>query len=185
MATPDPDKARSRFLNALRRISNGLDTQRDRIVQRTANAPRLHAGTPEEIVVLTEEAGSDNDLDYYVYELARLQDIAREVNKTFGNPQEIVDALAAFDRALPNLRRIRNPLTHIDDTPRLDNVAWFDSLVVLEPGGSVTYLVDPRYQDHDAAKELGDALTAYLRSGLRSSIAANPVSQVIPQGGTN
>ena len=167
MATKDPDRARSRFLNALRRITNGMKIQRSRILDRTANAPKLFAGPEYEIADLRGDTG--NDVDYYVYELARLQDLAREVNKTFDHPQVIVDALAAFEAAIPNLRKIRNPLTHTSDDDRLDDVAWFDSVVKLGANGSVEYLVDPRYQDHDAAKELGQALASYLQVGSRAS----------------
>jgi hypothetical protein len=64
--------------------------------------------------------------------------------------------------AIPDLREIRNPLTHIDGRARLDNVVWFDSVVRTGPDGSVAYLVDPRYQHHAAARTLIEALTAYL-----------------------
>jgi hypothetical protein len=59
-------------------------------------------------------------------------------------------------------------VTHPSDDDRLDNVAWFDSVVRLAPSGPVEYLVDPRYQDHDAALELSRALLTYLEAALRS-----------------
>ncbi len=161
-ATTDPEQARSRFLGALRRIATGLEVQRSRIMDRTAQAPKLFGGTDHEVTDLTGDAG--NDLDYYIYELARLRELTRTINKTFDHPAEIVDALATFDQAVPSLRSIRNPLTHPSDDNRLDGVAWFDSVVKLQPNGSVEYLLDPRYEHHDAALELSRALGTYLQA---------------------
>jgi len=98
---------------------------------------------------LTGDPG--NDLDYYIYELARLQDMGKSIIKVFGQPQELVDAQAEFDVGIPNLRAIRNPLTHPNDNDELDEVAWFSSAVKLKPGGSVEELVDPRYEQHEVA----------------------------------
>lgn len=170
MTPNDAVRARSRFLAALRRIANGLETQRGRIMRRAAEASKRFGGTDLEVTDLTGDPG--NDLDYYVYELARLQDLARTINEMFDQPDEIVDALATFDQAVPNLRRIRNPLTHPSDDNRLDDVAWFDSVVKLLPNGAVEYLVDPRYEHHDAALELSRALATYLQIDLQSSTAA-------------
>ncbi len=91
--------------------------------------------------------------------------------KAFGNPQQVKDALASFDAVLPNIRHIRNPLAHPSDDARLDDVAWFSALVRLRVDGTVEYLLDPRYQHHDAAVALADALIAYLRAGIRTSLA--------------
>jgi hypothetical protein len=88
--------------------------------------------------------------------------------KVFGSPPEVTAALAAFDQALPKLRRARNRLTHPSDDARLDNAAWFSSFVLLHPDGTVENLFDPRYQDHDAALGLADALIAYLREGIQA-----------------
>lgn len=51
-------------------------------------------------------------------------------------------------------------------------MAWFNSVVKLLPNGSVEYLVDPRYEHHDAALELSRALARYLRIDLHSSTTA-------------
>ncbi len=122
------------------------------------------AGTEYEAVDLTDVP--TNDLDYYAYELGRLQDVAREMVKTFGSPTEVVTALAAFNEAVPRLRAIRNPLTHADDTARLDTVGRMQALIRYEPNGAVVYLVDPRYEQHDAAESLAATQLVFLRSGL-------------------
>lgn len=167
MSTADPDRARSRFVQAIKRFIAGARLERDRLQHQADAAPRLLQGTEHEVVNLT--GLPDNDLDYYIYELGRLQDVAREIVKVLGAPAEVVDALAAFDAAVPNLRAARNPLTHASDDPRLDDVGWFSALVRHRSDGSVEYLVDPRYQHHDAAEALADALLSYLRAGLRTT----------------
>jgi hypothetical protein len=167
MPSADLDKARSRFIEAVKRILRGLTLERDRIMEASESAPRLLARTEYEVRDLTNVPG--NDLDYYAYELGRLQDAAREVLKVFDAPTEIFVALAAFEAAVPNLRAARNPLTHASDDARLDHVGWFSALVRLLPNGRVEYLVDPRYQHHETAKALAEALLAFLRRGLRQA----------------
>lgn len=166
MPAADLDKARSRLISAVRRSLTGARLECDRIRDIAANAPKLLEGTEYEAVNLTGQP--DNDLDYYAYELARLQDAARTTLAVFGHPQEIVDALAAFDAAMPNLRKARNPLTHPSDDARLDDVGWLSALVRYRADGSVEYLVDPRFQHHTAAEELADAVLTFLRRGLRT-----------------
>jgi hypothetical protein len=160
MSTRDPRKARSRFSAANRRITHGLITQRQRIVDRTARAPRLAGAPSVELIDLRGDLGTD--IDYYVYELARLRELAGEIISAFDRPREVVDALDAFETAIPALRSIRNPLTHPSDDDRLDDVAWFDAVLRLRPHGEVQYLVDPRYSHHDAAMKLSEVISTYL-----------------------
>lgn len=170
MATKDPTKANVRFSAALRRITEGLKLQHSRIVSRNAQATTISVGPDYDIIDLRGDAG--NDIDYYVYELARLQDLAKAVNEAFGDPPEVVEALADFEAAIPALREIRNPLTHPSDDARLDDVAWFDSVVKLRPDGDVDYLVDPRYSDHDKALEFSSQLCGYLQADVGATTDA-------------
>jgi hypothetical protein len=79
------------------------------------------------------------------------------------------------------LPSIRNSLTHLDDTDRLDRFATFAAAVDLLPNGGVEYLVDPRYGHHDAALELGQTLLRFLRRALAESIAADPPDSIDEQ----
>src|SRR4051812_5635701 len=126
-ASADLDRARSRFIHATKRFIEGARLERERILERSATAPRLLEGSPYEVINLTGEP--DNDLDYYTYELARLQDAAREIIRVFKSPSVVVQALDRFETQIPNLRAARNPLTHASNDARLDDVAWFSSLV--------------------------------------------------------
>lgn len=179
MVKRDLDKAASRFLDALRRISAGLDQQRSRIVDRAANAPRLLPGSQYEVVDLTGDTG--NDLDYYIYELARLQDIGKSIIKVFGQPQCLVATQTDFESSIPNLRAIRDPLTHPNDNDKLDEVAWFSSAVKLKPDGTVEELVDPRYRHHEVAMKYHAELTSYLQAHVRSALQANPAKSLDQQ----
>lgn len=179
MAKRDLDKSASRFLNALRRASAGLAQQRQRILDRAANAPHLFPDSQFPVINLTGDPG--NDLDYYIYDLARLQDIGKSIIKVFGQPQELVDAQAKFDVGIPNLRVIRNPLTHPNDNDELDEVAWFSSAVKLKPDGSVEELVDPRYEQHEVATAYHLALEGYLQARVQSAMLADPPKSVDQQ----
>jgi hypothetical protein len=121
--------AAQHFLNPLRRNGVGLETQRQRILDRAENAPRLLEGTRGEVLNLTGDEGLD--LDYYIYELARPQDTGRSIVKVFKQPRELLEAQASFDAAIPNLRVIRNLLTHPNDDDKLDEVAFFSSALNL------------------------------------------------------
>lgn len=168
MPTADPDLARSRFIGATKRILAGLELERNRILARAADAPRLLAGTPYEIVDLT--GTPDNDLDYYVFELGRLREGAKEAIRAFGRPPELVAAAKEFEAAIPRMWETRNPITHPSDDDRLDQMTWFSALVELKPDGSAEHVIDPRYQHHEAAVKFAETLLEYLRAGVRDSL---------------
>lgn len=175
----DLNKTASRFLNALRRITAGIEIQQQRIIDRSANAPRLLGGGPIEVINLTGDPG--NDLDYYIYELGRLSETGNSIITIYGPEPELDSARDAFHAAIPNLKRIRHPLTHPNDNDELDAVAWFSSVVNLKSDGSVEDLVDPRYEQHDAALAYSAALTTYLRHQVQVAIANDPAAPLKEQ----
>lgn len=174
MVSKDIDRAIDRFLTASTRIRNGLITQRARIMQSAAEAPKYFEGESHEF---TDLSGTfENDLDYYIYEMGRLRDTAEEMAKPFGHPLEIREALAAFDAVVPELKKHRNARTHPSDDDRLDDVVSMSAAIRLGPvyPGGVTYLVDPRFQHHDAALDLLNAIDEYLHEQLQIAIAERP-----------
>lgn len=185
MAKVDLTKAAERFLSAMRRVEAGLTLQRQRVLDRSAKAPRLpFAGLAPEVILLLDDPGID--LDYYVYELGRLRHAAEAVIKVWGRgtqvpPQSVVDALAAFDVAIPKLKDIRDPITHPNNDARLSQVAWFSSIVTLHPGGRVEYLVDPDSHQHDAALALTRAVAAHCQGVITDAIAAEPPKPIDQQ----
>lgn len=76
MPTQDVDRACSRFIAAVKRIRVGLVLERGRIITAAEAAPVLFKGQPYEVKDLTSVP--ENDLDYYAFELGRLQDGARD-----------------------------------------------------------------------------------------------------------
>lgn len=176
MVSKDVDRAIDRFLSASTRIRNGLITQRARIMEIAAEAPKLFEGKPYEV---TDLSGTyENDLDYYVYEMGRARDMAEEMAKPFGHPIEIKDALAAFDVVVPNLKKIRNSRTHPSDDDRLDRVGSMSAAIRFELDGSVAYLVDPRYQHHEAALDLLNAIDDYLHEKLQRAMTERPAEPI-------
>ncbi len=165
------DTAVPRFTSAARRIRAGIVQQKRRLDERQSSTKRMHVGA-HEVLDFSDDEGLD--LDYYAYELVRLQTLTEVTIKVFKQPQALIDALDDFKTALPYLKEVRNPLTHPANTDELDNVVFFGALEKLEPGGRVRYLVDPRYNHHCAALKLADELLNYLRGYLKQSIEADP-----------
>lgn len=165
----DFDTAASRFLNALRRTGEGLDLQRQRILDRASAAPELLPGDPISPILLT---GPDNDLDYYIFELGRLDGLGVSIIKVFGKPDDLINAQTDFRVTIPALKKIRNALTHPNDDDRLDDYVTFSAGVRLRRDGKVDYLVDPRYHHHEAAQRYLGLLQAYLRQHVGVAIAA-------------
>lgn len=73
----DLDTSARRFAGYISRIRAGLVLQQQRIVDRHDNARPL-PGPPGLDVAILE--GPDNDMDYYVYELGRLDHVGRAVH---------------------------------------------------------------------------------------------------------
>jgi hypothetical protein len=79
----------------------------------------------------------DNDLDYYVYELGRLQAVGRSVVKAFGAPAELVAAREEFEQAIPHLKGIRDPLRI--PTTTTSSTAWCGSALSSGFGATVAW----------------------------------------------
>jgi hypothetical protein len=179
MAPRDYEKAAQRFMFAARRTTKGLKLQKGRIEWEAENAPEILPGSEVKVRVL--DSDKSTDIDYYIYELARLEDIGKSVIKVFGRPPELVDAQAAFDQAIPLLRKARNPLTHPNDTDEMEGFMWFSSLVLDDGYGNPRALVDPRYGQHDAAMAYSKALTNYLSGLIQQAIEDDPPQSLAKQ----
>jgi hypothetical protein len=179
MAQRDYEKAAQRFLFAARRVTKGLRLQKERIEWEAEHAPEVLPGYEIQVRVL--DSDKSTDIDYYVYELARLEDIGKSVIKVFGGPSQLVDAQAAFNEAIPLLRRARNPLTHPNDNDEMEGFMWFSSLVMNDGYGNPQNLVDPRYEQHQAAMAYSKALTDYLSGVIKQAIEDDPPQSLAKQ----
>lgn len=115
------------------------------------------------------------------YDLGRLRDIATQIGKRFGWPEEIQQARDRFDGAVPNAWDTRNGLTHFDPHRRNDRMINMGAIMELLPDGGVKYLVDPRWNHHDAALALAATLRQWLRCRVEAAIAADPPRPVDEQ----
>ncbi|QNN53579.1 hypothetical protein [Nocardioides mesophilus] len=181
MASKDLDRTVSRFLNATKRIRDGLSVQRGRVQDAYDNAPRVLNGEPHEWVDVS--GFHVNDVDYYAYELVRLRDLAKSARRPLGFPPELQDALDAFDIALPRLLAYRHPTTHFTDTPDLDSVMVLSAALETDDDGvSLRVMVDPKSDhDHAAAMALLNVLDEILLERLAQSIADDPAKPLDEQ----
>ena len=156
-------EAVDQYMAVNRRIREGLELQRDRLLQRKS-AIREHL---DEYIL-----GPSNDLDYYIYELARLQDLARTIAREFHAAQPVAVALKTFDVAIPHLRKLRNPLTHPSNDKRLDNIKYLVSAEHVEDfKHRGTVYLDPDSEHHEAALALSEAMDTYLGGWLAQNEA--------------
>jgi hypothetical protein len=174
MVSKDLGRAVDRFLASSSRIRRGLTMQRARILCGAADAPRLLPGTTEEVVDLSGTFA--NDVDYYVYEMGRLRAMVKAMGRPLDDPERLTEALRAFDEAVPHLKDLRDARTHPVDSDRLDDVGTMTAAIRfnVDGKGGVVYLVDPRYQHHDAAIALLDAVDEILHRLLRASLRERP-----------
>ena len=145
----------------------------------TASPCTWYKGTDHELRVHTDP---EIDLDYYAIELGRLIALTEEIDRLFHKPAEIDQARATFLAVAPQAKDTRNALIHFDDRPRLDNVVFLGGAIRrLHPDGRVEHLVDARYEQHDAALSLVDAVGQWLRGHLHEAIAADPAAPLHEQ----
>lgn len=132
-----------------------------------------------EVIDLTGDTGYDPHC--YIYELGRLEATGRSIVKVFNKPQQLAAAQTAFNLGIPQLKQIRDPLTHRNDNDELDDVGWFSPVVRHNDDGRIETLVDPRYEHHDTALAYSDALQQHLRAYVAAAIAADPPLSVSGQ----
>ena len=105
-----------------------------------------------------------HDLQYYAWEAIRIDNVAlRLINQGLGETT-LTTGRSRFDEAAPYVRELRNSLTHAEERPRPDDYHYFDTIVRLHDDGTVTYMLDPRYQTHDMLLELSKNAREVLES---------------------
>ncbi|OZD77251.1 hypothetical protein CH260_08445 [Rhodococcus sp. 05-2256-B2] len=176
----DTEAAITRFLRGIRRVTAGLNMQQKKIADNDRVIQELAAQHPESLADFT--GSPENDVDYYIYELGRLTALAREISNFFKSPTELVTALAQFEREVPKLKQVRNPLTHLDRTARLDRFATFSKAVNIHDDGTIEILIDPiGGAHHAAALKLSDTCSTYLRQLVQNAIAELPPQPIDKQ----
>lgn len=87
-------------------------------------------------------------------EAVRIDNVARRLIGQGLGEAVLAKSRARFDEEAPYVRELRNSLTHAEDRIPPDDYHYFDSVVRLHDDGTVTYMLDPRYQTHDTLLEL-------------------------------
>lgn len=129
------------------RVSKAEKARRRRIL--AAFATRAIYGLRAQRERLREAPASSYDLDYYAHSAWLLREAACQGRSRVGLAA-LSEHIEALDAEMPNLRTYRNAMTHAL-TDEMNGWAWFGQFVVkLLPRGAVDYLVDSRYNHHDA-----------------------------------
>lgn len=176
----DTEAAIARFLGGIRRVTAGLNMQQQKIANNDRVIRELAAQHPDGLADFT--GSPENDVDYYVYELGRLTALAREISNFFKSPPKLVSALTQFELDVPKLKQVRNPLTHLDRTARLDKFVTFSNAVNIHDDGTIEILIDPiGGSHHEAALKLSDTCATYLRQLVQNAIAEFPPQPIDKQ----
>ena len=107
------------------------------------------------------------DLDFYAFAAWQLREAGRQAKNRMPGAPEVKPKVAALleqlDAAVPGLQSFRDEMTHaVDDVN--PNHAQFGSFVAeLLPGGEVKYVLDSRYEDHEALEDFFAGLVAVLQ----------------------
>lgn len=151
----------------LRRAWAGANLCRDSLGAAADAAPVIDLGS---IQIKDLRGHASHDVDYYAWESVRILKIADKVIRAgLRNSANVERARDALRAEAPLLETFRNEVTHVEDNRGADNITYFGEAVRLLPGGSVEYVVDPRYHQHDLLGELVAAAEAAL-----SSLAHSP-----------
>lgn len=100
----------------------------------------------------------EHDVSYYAWEAVKIMNIARKVR----GDHRVQAALDAINESAPGLSDFRDAITHPEDNRTADNVLFAAAAVRLQPGLQPEYVVDPRYELHDALEALVSAAEASL-----------------------
>jgi hypothetical protein len=98
----------------------------------------------------------DHDVDYYAWEAVRIVSIAERVSAAAVKGHlHVIAALEHLRCEAPKLEAFRNAATYPDDCETAgDDVVPLQSALRLRRGGRIEYYVDPRYEHHDALRQL-------------------------------
>ena len=67
---------------------------------------------------------------------------------------KVAEILETLDSAIPGLKSFRDQMTHAVDDVNLEHTQFGGFVAELLPGGKVRYVLDSRYEDHEALETL-------------------------------
>lgn len=118
------------------------------------------------------------DLDFYAFAAWQLREAGRQAQKRMTPMpevrQNVAQLLEQLDRAIPGLQTFRDEMTHAIDDVNVDHAQLGEFVARLLPGGDVQYVLDPRFEDHEALEDFFAGLVAVLQPhGTETTVGAN------------
>lgn len=112
----------------------------------------------------------EHDVSYYAWEAVKIVNIARKVR----GDRRVQAALDAIEERAPRLSDFRNAITHPEDNRTADDILFGAAAVRLQAGLRPEYVVDPRFELHDALEALVSTAETALLAICRTSESALP-----------
>ena len=118
------------------------------------------------------------DLDFYAFAAWQLRESGRQAQNRMSGVSEvhpkIEQLLAQLDAAIPDLKSFRDEMTHAVDDVNGHHAQFGAFVAQLLPGGKVRYILDSRYENHEALEDFFAGLVAVLEPhGTEGTIEAN------------
>lgn len=106
------------------------------------------------------------DLDFYAFAAWQLREAGRQAKNRMAQIPEVRSMVSALldqlDAAVPGLKTFRDEMTHAIDDVNADHAQFGDFVAQLLPGGDVRYILDSRFEDHEALEDFFAGLIAIL-----------------------
>ena len=106
------------------------------------------------------------DLDFYAFAAWQLREAGRQARDRMRSVTElrpkVVALLERLDAAVPGLKSFRNEMTHAIDDANLNHAQFGAFVAELLPGSEVRYILDSRYEDHEALEDFFEGLVGLL-----------------------
>lgn len=94
------------------------------------------------------------DLDFYAFSAWQLREACRQAKNCMPQIAEVRSMVSPLldqlDAAVPGLKSFRDEMTHATDDVNADHAQFGEFVTQLLPGGEVRYILDSRFEDHEA-----------------------------------
>ena len=107
------------------------------------------------------------DLDFYAFAAWQLREAGRQAKSRMSQIPELRSMvtllLDRLDAAVPGLQIFRDEMTHAVDDVNADHAQFGEFVAQLLPDGEVRYVLDSRFDGHEALEDFFAGLVALLQ----------------------
>ncbi len=107
------------------------------------------------------------DLDFYAFAAWQLREAGRQAKNRMTQIPELRSMvsllLERLDTAVPGLQSFRDEMAHALDDVNADHAQFGEFVARLLPDGEVRYILDSRFDDHEALEDFFAELVAVLQ----------------------